>query len=143
MDIDGDGYLSMYELEYFYEEQVRRMEAIGIEALPFNDCLCQMLDMVRPQFPDKVSLADLKKCRMTPVFFDTFFNLDKYLDHEQKDPFATNKSEDEMPMSDWEKFAAEEYELLVAEESTSQPASQKTFDIHSESSSSLKGSHTL
>lgn len=44
MDLDGDGYLSMYELEYFYEEQMHRMEAIGIETLPFQDCLCQVRD---------------------------------------------------------------------------------------------------
>ncbi|XP_011871932.1 PREDICTED: uncharacterized protein LOC105564278 isoform X3 [Vollenhovia emeryi] len=43
MDLDGDGYLSMYELEYFYEEQLRRMEAIGLETLPFEDCLCQVI----------------------------------------------------------------------------------------------------
>lgn len=42
MDIDGDGYLSMYELEYFYDEQLQRMESIGIECLPFEDCLCQV-----------------------------------------------------------------------------------------------------
>ena len=41
MDLDGDGYLSMYELEYFYEEQLHRMEQLGIETLPFEDCLCQ------------------------------------------------------------------------------------------------------
>ena len=86
-----------------------------------------MLDMVRPQVPGKISLADLKKCRMTPVFFDTFFNLDKYLDHEQRDPFASNKNDDDtMPMSDWERFAAEEYELLVAEESSSQVTQNNT-----------------
>lgn len=133
MDIDGDGYLSMYELEYFYEEQVKRMEALGIEALPFTDCVCQvrkasdkhilyevsrfqMLDMVKPKLREKITLSDLKNCKMTPVFFDTFFNLDKYLDHEQRDPFAS-RDQDESMMSDWDKFAAEEYELLVAEES--------------------------
>ena len=42
MDLDGDGFLSMYELEYFYEEQLQRMEALGIETLPFYDCLCQV-----------------------------------------------------------------------------------------------------
>lgn len=42
MDIDGDGVLSMYELEYFYEEQQHRMEQLGIETLPFEDCLCQV-----------------------------------------------------------------------------------------------------
>jgi hypothetical protein len=42
MDIDGDGVLSMYELEYFYEEQAAKMEALGIEAMSFQDCLCQV-----------------------------------------------------------------------------------------------------
>lgn len=57
----------------------------------------QMLDMVRPEENDKISLRDLKKCRMTPIFFDTFFNLEKYLDHEQRDPFASHRAEDEGP----------------------------------------------
>jgi hypothetical protein len=42
MDLDGDGVISMYEMEYFYEEQVQKMEAMGIEKLPFEDCLCQV-----------------------------------------------------------------------------------------------------
>lgn len=118
MDLDGDGFLSMYELEYFYEEQMQRMESIGIETLPFQDCLCQMLDMVKPKIPGKISLSDLKHCKMTSIFFDTFFNLEKYLDHEQRDPFASQRDHDldGMEMSDWDRYAAEEYELLVAEE---------------------------
>ncbi|XP_048521114.1 serine/threonine-protein phosphatase 2A regulatory subunit B'' subunit beta isoform X2 [Dendroctonus ponderosae] len=118
MDLDGDGYLSMYELEYFYEEQMQRMDSIGIETLPFQDCLCQMLDLVKPKIPGKIALSDLKKCKMTSIFFDTFFNLEKYLDHEQRDPFASQRDHDldGMEMSDWDRYAAEEYELLVAEE---------------------------
>jgi serine/threonine-protein phosphatase 2A regulatory subunit B'' len=46
MDVDGDGYISMYELEYFYEEQMQRMEAIGIETLPYTDCLCQVKSLL-------------------------------------------------------------------------------------------------
>ncbi|GLV39025.1 uncharacterized protein CBL_06076 [Carabus blaptoides fortunei] len=118
MDLDGDGFLSMYELEYFYDEQMHRMEAIGIETLPFQDCLCQMLDMIKPATPGQISLSDLKRCKMTPIFFDTFFNLEKYLDHEQRDPFASQRDHDGdgQEMSDWDRYAAEEYELLVAEE---------------------------
>ncbi|KAG5889324.1 hypothetical protein JTB14_027472 [Gonioctena quinquepunctata] len=118
MDLDGDGYISMYELEYFYEEQMHRMESIGIETLPFQDCLCQMLDLVKPKTPGKISLSDLKTCKMTPIFYDTFFNLEKYLDHEQRDPFASQRDHDidGQEMSDWDRYAAEEYELLVAEE---------------------------
>lgn len=49
MDMDGDGVLSMYELEYFYEEQCEKMETMGIEPLPFQDLLCQLLDLVKPE----------------------------------------------------------------------------------------------
>lgn len=54
-----------------------------------------MLDMIRPETANMITLRDLKRCKMTPVFFDTFFNLEKYLDHEQRDPFATQRETDE------------------------------------------------
>ena len=57
--------------------------------------LPQMLDMIRPLNKHAITLKDLKQCKMTPVFFDTFFNLEKYLDHEQRDPFATQRETDE------------------------------------------------
>lgn len=53
-----------------------------------------MLDMVQPVERERISLGDLKKCKMTPIFFDTFFNLEKYLDHEQRDPFASQRDHD-------------------------------------------------
>lgn len=60
MDIDGDGYLSMYELEYFYDEQLQRMESIGIECLPFEDCLCQVLKLNK--YFLMIILIDLSNC---------------------------------------------------------------------------------
>lgn len=53
-----------------------------------------MLDMVKPKSTGRVALSDLKNCKMTPIFFDTFFNLEKYLDHEQRDPFASQRDHD-------------------------------------------------
>ena len=55
----------------------------------------QMLDMIMPSERTRLSLSDLRRCRMTPIFFDTFFNLEKYLDHEQRDPFASQRETDE------------------------------------------------
>jgi len=52
-----------------------------------------MLDMIKPANRDCITLGDLKRCKMTHVFFDTFFNLEKYLDHEQRDPFASQRDE--------------------------------------------------
>ncbi|XP_025926072.1 serine/threonine-protein phosphatase 2A regulatory subunit B'' subunit beta isoform X2 [Apteryx rowi] len=121
MDLDGDGALSMYELEYFYEEQCQKLDNMAIEPLPFEDCLCQMLDLVKPQYEGKITLHDLKKCKLTNVFFDTFFNIEKYLDHEQKDQYSVLRDGEgeSQEISDWEKYAAEEYDILVAEEAAS------------------------
>ncbi|XP_042190218.1 serine/threonine-protein phosphatase 2A regulatory subunit B'' subunit beta isoform X2 [Callorhinchus milii] len=118
MDLDGDGVLSMYELNYFYEDQCKKLECMSIEPLPFEDCLCQLLDLVKPVCEGKITLHDLKKCKMANVFFDTLFNIDKYLEHEQKDPFSIQRDveSDGPELSDWERFAATEYENLVAEE---------------------------
>ncbi|XP_034530573.1 serine/threonine-protein phosphatase 2A regulatory subunit B'' subunit alpha-like [Notolabrus celidotus] len=135
MDTDGDGVLSMFELEYFYEEQCERMERMGIEPLPFQDLLCQMLDLVKPESQGKITLGDLKHCRMAHIFLDTFFNLEKYLDHEQRDPFAVQKdidSEGPEP-SDWDKYASEEYEILVAEETANEQLHEGSFDDDYES----------
>ncbi|XP_053315184.1 serine/threonine-protein phosphatase 2A regulatory subunit B'' subunit alpha isoform X1 [Spea bombifrons] len=130
MDLDGDGVLSMYELEYFYEEQCEKMETMGIEPLPFQDLLCQLLDLVKPEVEGRITLRDLKRCRMAHIFYDTCFNLEKYLDHEQRDPFALQKDVDnENPEpSDWDRYAAEEYEILVAEESATEQLQEGSFE---------------
>uniref|UniRef100_A0A8B9LM36 Protein phosphatase 2 regulatory subunit B''beta n=1 Tax=Astyanax mexicanus TaxID=7994 RepID=A0A8B9LM36_ASTMX len=110
MDLDGDGVLSMYELQHFYQEQCQKLETMAIEPLPFEDCLCQMLDLVRPEIPGKITLRDLKRCKLAHIFFDTFFNIEKYLDREQRDPFLVAKDAETLgqEISDWERYAAEE-----------------------------------
>ncbi|KAG9494539.1 hypothetical protein GDO78_002063 [Eleutherodactylus coqui] len=130
MDLDGDGVLSMYELEYFYEEQCEKMETMGIEPLPFQDLLCQLLDLVKPEGEGRITLKDLKRCKMGHIFYDTCFNLEKYLDHEQRDPFAVQKDVDsETPEpSDWDRYAAEEYEILVAEETATEHLQEGSFE---------------
>jgi len=47
-----------------------------------------MLDLVQPEKRYAITLSDLKRCKMTNIFFDTFMNLDKFLENEQRDPFA-------------------------------------------------------
>lgn len=116
LDMDGDGSLSMYELEYFYEEQMQRMEMYGYEFMQFEDVMCQMIDMLKPVDKTKIRLMDLKKCKLVNVFFDTFINVEKHLEHEQRDPFANFKEVDTIDVCDWVRYAAEEYENLMMEE---------------------------
>ncbi|XP_051566179.1 serine/threonine-protein phosphatase 2A regulatory subunit B'' subunit beta isoform X3 [Myxocyprinus asiaticus] len=147
MDLDGDGVLSMYELQYFYHEQCQKLDTMAIEPLPFEDCLCQMLDLVKPEIPGKITLRDLKRCKLAHIFFDTLFNIEKYLVHEQRDPVLAARDAEILgqEISDWERYAAEEYDNLVAEETANeqyndgyenalQPVDHIpcTFDLHNE-----------
>jgi len=88
LDMDGDGVLSLFELEYFYEEQQARLQAVAMESLSVCDTMCQVLDFVHPAQPYTVTLADLKQCKLAPLFFDTLFNLAKYIVRETKPPSA-------------------------------------------------------
>ena len=36
-------------MQFFYEEQLRRMECMAQEAVLFEDILCQMIDMIGPE----------------------------------------------------------------------------------------------
>lgn len=71
----------------------------------------------------KITLSDLKNCKMTPVFFNTFINVEKYLEYEQRDPVAAAKEldgDDAVESSVWDRYAAEQYDLLIQEESYDQ-----------------------
>ena len=46
------------------------------------------LSLFSPSTLGCIKLSDLKNCKLAYIFFNTFFNLDKYLEHEQRDPFA-------------------------------------------------------
>lgn len=131
MDLDGDGVISMYEMEYFYNDQLRKMEELGMETISFKDCLCQVYDMVNPKTKNIVTLRDLKNCKMAANFFDTFFNLEKWLEH---DPFQNSKDEGEEETSIWDRYVIEEYDLLVAEEGNIQSLEcEEEFEVDEES----------
>lgn len=74
---------------------------------------------------------------MSHIFYDTFFNIEKYLDHEQKDPFSVEAETEGQEISDWEKYAAEEYDILVAEETTTDQYNDRYDNALSHISSEL------
>ena len=49
LDVDGDGVLSLYELQLFYEEVLQRLRELSIECLSVENTVCQVLDMVNPR----------------------------------------------------------------------------------------------
>lgn len=42
LDLDGDGLLSMYEMEYFYNGVKNKMDQHNIDSMRFDDVLCNV-----------------------------------------------------------------------------------------------------
>lgn len=49
IDLDGNGLLTPNEMQFFYEEQLHRMECMAQEPVLFEDILCQIIDMIGPE----------------------------------------------------------------------------------------------
>jgi len=113
IDIDGNGFWSGYELEYFYNSTIPKLQALGSEPPPFKDLLCQWLDMLNVQIPasSRIFLQDLLSCKLAPAILNALINPLKFLAFETKDPFVALDPPD--AASDWVRFAQSEYELAL------------------------------
>eukprot|EP00658_Telonema_sp_P-2_P006086 TRINITY_DN12316_c0_g1_i1.p1 TRINITY_DN12316_c0_g1~~TRINITY_DN12316_c0_g1_i1.p1 ORF type:complete len:452 (-),score=94.52 TRINITY_DN12316_c0_g1_i1:255-1610(-) len=115
LDMDGDGKLTPPDMVHFYTEQLHRMECMNQEIVSFEDILCQLSDMICPAKDSEITVKDIKACQMAGCFFNTLFNLNKFLAYEQRDPFLA-RQEAADGMTDWERFARQEYLRLTADE---------------------------
>ena len=79
-------------MQYFYEEQLHRMECLNQEPVLFEDVLCQMHDMIQPASEGIFTLADLKKHKvLSGTMFNILFNLNKFVAFETRDPFLVKQ----------------------------------------------------
>ncbi|GAB2280652.1 hypothetical protein Dimus_015280, partial [Dionaea muscipula] len=46
IDLDGNGVITRNGMQFFYEEQLHRMECMAQEPVLFEDILCQIIDMI-------------------------------------------------------------------------------------------------
>ena len=121
LDLDEDGVIDVQDMEYFFEEQQDRMDSLGHEIVLFEDMLCQITDMIRPRCEGRFSTKDLFRMpdpRRATVFFDVLFNLQSFLQFEQRDPFLErHQYGDQGPrLTPWEIYARDEYARLAREE---------------------------
>jgi serine/threonine-protein phosphatase 2A regulatory subunit B'' len=119
VDVDGDNKLNNMEMRSFYAVQLHRMQCMGHEIVPFDDMLCQMMDMIKPATSSYLVVEDFLQveCRqVSGALFDALFNLNKYLMFEQRDPFAERQKREDEFECDWDRFACIDYNRLAMEE---------------------------
>ncbi|GMI98691.1 hypothetical protein like AT5G44090 [Hibiscus trionum] len=132
IDLDGNGVLTPNELQFFYEEQLHRMECLALEPVLFEDILCQIIDMIAPEREDCITLRDLKGSKLSGNVFNILFNLHKFMAFETRDPFLIRQEREDPTLTEWDRFAHREYIRLSMEEDV-EDASNGSGDVWEES----------
>lgn len=132
IDLDGNGIITANEMQFFYEEQLHRMECMAQEAVLFEDILCQMIDMIGPENESCLTLRDLKGCKLSGNVFNILFNLNKFMAFETRDPFLIRQERENPTLTEWDRFAHREYIRLSMEED-GDDASNGSGDVWDES----------
>uniref|UniRef100_A0A2N9GZL0 EF-hand domain-containing protein n=1 Tax=Fagus sylvatica TaxID=28930 RepID=A0A2N9GZL0_FAGSY len=132
IDLDGNGVLTRNELQFFYEEQLHRMECMAQEPVLFEDILCQIIDMIGPENESFITLRDLKGCRLSGSIFNILFNLNKFMAFETRDPFLIRQERENPSLTEWDRFAHREYIRLSMEEDV-EDASNGSAEVWDES----------
>jgi len=107
------------EMRSFYALQQHRMQSLNHEHIPFEDMLCQMIDMIKPANNDYLVVEDFlqTECfQVSGALFDALFNLNKYMQFEQRDPFQERQKREDEFETDWDRFACMDYNRLAMEE---------------------------
>ena len=116
IDLDDNGIITPSEMEYFYQEQIERLESNQSELIQFNDILCQLYDNIPPKKEFQWTLQDfLEHPRSASFVFNALLNLNKFIENEQKDPFSMDEIQRRKDFTDWDKFAYNEYQILQEE----------------------------
>ena len=119
VDVDGDDKLNNMEMRSFYAVQLHRMQCMGHEVVPFEDMLCQMMDMIKPANTEYLVVEDFLQphCfQVSGALFDALFNVNKYVMFEQRDPFLERQKQEDEFANDWDRFACIDYNRLAMEE---------------------------
>ncbi|KAL4505892.1 hypothetical protein ABPG72_013653 [Tetrahymena utriculariae] len=118
VDLDDNGIITGFEMNWFFDEQRQRLEYLNHENVLFEDIVCQMVDLLKPEDDIKFYFRHFKaKQNVCGIFFNFMTNLNKLVQYEQRDPFQLKHELNEHPdYTEWDRFAQNEYQRLAMEE---------------------------
>ena len=98
IDLDDNEIITPHEMNYFYDEQIHRLEYLNHESILFVDLLCQMNDLVKPSYEGHFHYEEIKAVRHSVgIFFNCLVNLNKFLAYETRDLFQLKNQLTEFP----------------------------------------------
>ncbi|EFA06388.1 serine/threonine-protein phosphatase 2A regulatory subunit B'' subunit gamma [Tribolium castaneum] len=94
LDINNQGYLDSFTLNYFFRAIQEQMRAHGAEAVSFEDVKDELFDMVRPKDPEKITLNDLIACGQGDTFVSILIEFHRFWAYENREAVTAEPSQD-------------------------------------------------
>jgi serine/threonine-protein phosphatase 2A regulatory subunit B'' len=107
VDLDGDGVIALWEVQYFYDEQRAKMHQCEADLTEIPDAFRELLDMFKPRWERMlIRRSDLKACKLAGRFFNALFNLEKFLESKKpRCPMQIQLEKFTPGFTDWDRFA--------------------------------------
>lgn len=118
VDMDGDGIITLHDIEYFFKSQNEVMEdRFGNDPVEIHDICCDLLDMVKPNSqPPQIKRSDLKACGYADEFFNSLFNAIKFSALEAEDVEHVRARRMNPSLTDWDRFVDQEVKRRSGED---------------------------
>ncbi|XP_018321508.1 serine/threonine-protein phosphatase 2A regulatory subunit B'' subunit gamma-like isoform X2 [Agrilus planipennis] len=94
LDLNGQGYLDAFTLNYFFRAIQEQMRSHGTEPVNFQDVKDELFDMVRPKDPEKITLADLIACGQGDTFISILIEFHRFWTYENREAVAADPVQD-------------------------------------------------
>lgn len=89
------GYLTLHDLYTFFKEVHVLWVAMGEYAdLDIYDVLDEIMDMVKPAQPGRITKADLETCKVAGTVFSILANVDQFYQYNYRENFMHQDGED-------------------------------------------------
>ncbi|GFY56516.1 hypothetical protein TNIN_436661 [Trichonephila inaurata madagascariensis] len=94
LDIEQKGYLSVFDLNYFFRAIQDQMKAHGQEPVLFEDVKDEIFDMIKPSDPSKVTLFDLIVCGQGDTVVSILIDLNGFWTYENREVLVADNNDE-------------------------------------------------
>ncbi|KAJ1520610.1 hypothetical protein ONE63_003720 [Megalurothrips usitatus] len=93
LDINNQGYLDTFCLNFFFRAIQEQMSVHGQEPVNFEDVKDEIFDMVKPQDPTRITLQDLLNCGQGDTMVSILIDLNGFWTYENREAMAADTTD--------------------------------------------------
>mmetsp|Transcript_42560 Transcript_42560/g.100151 ORF Transcript_42560/g.100151 Transcript_42560/m.100151 type:complete len:313 (+) Transcript_42560:319-1257(+) len=95
LDVQNKGFLSIFDINYFFREVAMQLERSGHPVVEVVDVKDEIFDMVKPADPLKITLEDLEKSNVGGTVISMLIDMQAFYEYDNRESFLAQDDDDE------------------------------------------------